>query len=207
MLENVFLHNATVARHICWVVKDLFRGGAGLEVPGKREYLYMKADVQALLCKTRHIPDAVIRDTVPEDAAVLGRLYAQAYFELMDQLPPPRSDTMEDFERIMIGLFVKAAKEPRKDVFKWIAVCSGRPVGFLVTRVTKDGSYVGEIGVHPSYRRKGIAQALLHRFAVFLKDQNVDTVELDVNARNTSAIGLYRSCGFKKTYTWRSGED
>ena len=46
---------------------------------------------------------------MPEDAATLGRLYAQAHFELMDQLPPSRSETVEDFTKAMMDLFIKTS--------------------------------------------------------------------------------------------------
>jgi len=162
----------------------------------------MEADVQALLSRTKCTPDLKTRAAMAEDAMTMGRLYAQAYFELMDQLPPPKSGTLEDFTKMMTELFIEASKQPQKGIFKWIAECSGCPVGFLITKMTEDhGGYVGEIGVLPSHRRKGIAQALLHRFAKFLKDRKVHTIELDVNIRNIPAIELYISCGFKKART------
>lgn len=171
----------------------------------------MKADVHDLLSRGRQIPDLVIRNANSEDASTLGELYAKAYFELMDQLPPPRSDTLEDFTSMMIESFTTTSIRKQREafgvnwhIFKWIAEYSGCPVGFLVTGVTEDRGYIGEIGVLPSYRRKGIAQALLHRFASFLKDRDVQMVELDVNIENLPAMGLYQSCGFKKTHTWCS---
>ena len=178
-------------------------------MPDKREFMHMEVDIESLLSKTTPVPDTEIRDAMPEDAATLGRLYAQAYFELMDQLPPPRSETVEDFTKAMMDLFIKTSQQTRKDewdVFRWIAEYCGRPVGFIVTGVTEDRGYVGEIGVLPSYRRKGIAQALLHGFAGFLKDRGVQVVQLDVNVENVPAIRLYQSCGFKKTHTWRSSQ-
>lgn len=177
----------------------------------QREFLRMEADVQSLLSRTKCIPDLKIRAAMAEDSMTMGRLYAQAYFELMDQLPPPRSETLEDFTKMMIELFTETSKQKQRqafgvtwNVFKWIAEYCGCPVGFLVTGVTEDHGYIGEIGVLPSYRRKGIAQALLHRFAKFLKDRKVPTIELDVNIRNIPAIELYRSCGFKKARTART---
>ena len=178
---------------------------------GQREYVHMEAGVRDLLRQTGTVPNLIIRDADPEDSQTLGELYAQAYFELMDQLPPPRSETLEDFTTMMIESFTKTSKQKQRkafgvawNIFKWIAEYFGCPVGFLVTGVTEDRGYIGEIGVLPSYRRRGIAQALLHRFASFLKDSDIQMVELDVNVDNSPAIGLYQSCGFKKTHTWCS---
>lgn len=169
-----------------------------------REYLHMETDVPTVLSKTRSIPEVKIRPTALGDEIILGRLYAEAYFELMDQLPPPKSDTLEDFREVMTGLFVKASKENHKDIFRWIAECSGDAVGFLITRVAQDHGYVGEIGVIPLHRRKGIAQALLREFASFLKEKRIQRIKLDVNAKNTPALGLYESCGFKRIRKWSS---
>jgi len=171
----------------------------------------MEADVLSILSKTRSIPEIEIRPTVTGDEMTLGRLYAKAYFELMDQLPPPRTKTLEDFIKMMIHLFTETSKQKQRqlfgvawNVFKWIAEYSRCPVGFLVTGAAEGLGYVGEIGVLPSYRRKGIAQALLRRFAGFLKDRGIQVVELDVNVENTPAISLFDSCGFKKIRKWQS---
>ena len=159
--------------------------------------MHMKADAQDLLSQARQVTGLVVREAVSEDAKILGELYAQAYFELMDQLPPPRSETLEEFTSMMIELFTKASKQSQRNIFKWIAEYHTCPVGFLVTRVNENRGYIGEIGVLPSNRRRGIAQALLRRFASFSKDFGVQLVELDVNVENIPAIELYKSCGFK----------
>jgi len=164
----------------------------------------MEADVPTVLSKTKSIPEIRTRLTAPGNEIILGRLYAEAYFELMNQLPPPRSKTLEDFTEMMTRLFIKASKENHKDIFKWIAEYSGNAVGFLITKVTQDFGYVGEMGVTPPHRRKGIAQALLHEFASFLKEKGIQMIKLDVNVKNTPAIGLYKSCGFKKIRRWCS---
>ena len=169
-----------------------------------REYLHMEADPQTVISKTRSVPEIKIRPTVPKDATILGRLYAEAYFELMDQLPPPRSRTLRDFIEMMTGLFIKASKENNKDIFKWIAEFCEDAVGFLITKVTQDFGHVGEIGVIPPHRKKGIAQALLHEFASFLSEKGIQKIKLDVNVRNAPAIALYESCGLRKISKWCS---
>lgn len=168
------------------------------------EYLHMETDVRTILSKAKSVLDLKIRPTVQGDEIILGKLYAEAYFELMDQLPPPRSKTLEDFKEMMTRLFIEASKEKRKDIFRWIAEYSGDAVGFLITRVTQDYGYVGEIGVTPPHRRKGRAQALLREFAIFLRGRGIQKIELDVNIENTSAIDFYESCGFIRIRKWCS---
>lgn len=141
---------------------------------------------------------------MPEDFSVLGVLYAESYFELMDQLPPPRSETLEGFTAMMTNLFKKATKEDRKDTVSWIAEYSGAAVGFLIAKITQDSGYIGEIGVLPRYRRTGIAVSLLCELANYLDERGIQKMELDVNVRNTPAISFYQFCGFTKKREWAS---
>jgi len=93
-----------------------------------REYLQIETDFPTVLSKTRFIPEVKIRPTALGDEIILGRLYAGACFELMDRLPPLKLDTLEDFTEVMASLFVEASKENHKDIFRWIAECSGDAV-------------------------------------------------------------------------------
>jgi len=163
----------------------------------EREFLHMEASVQDILNKTKFISELKIRPAKLGDETTLGRLYAEAYFELRDQLPPPKSRTLEDFRKTMVRLYTQASKEKHKNICTWMTEYSGVAVGFLTVKILQDFGYVGEIGVLPLYRRRGIAKALLHNFAIILKGRGIQMIKLDVNIKNTSAIKFYQSCGFK----------
>ncbi len=55
------------------------------------------------------------------------------------------------------------------------------------------------IGVHPQYRRQGLARALLQAGCALLKASGVAHVHLEVDERNHPARVLYRAFGFCET--------
>ena len=60
---------------------------------------------------------------------------------------------------------------------------------------------VGEItmvAVHPSYRRRGIAEKLINMLIEFEKQQNILKVNLEVRESNVPARELYAKLGFKE---------
>jgi ribosomal protein S18 acetylase RimI-like enzyme len=166
----------------------------------------MESDAQSILSKKRVVPDLKIRPSVPEDFSILGVLYAESYFEIVDILPPPRSETLEEFTTMMTDLFKKSSVEDHEDIVTWIAEYSGAAVGFLISKITQDSGYVGEIGVLPQHRRRGIAVSLLCELANYLDERCIRKIELDVDTRNTSAISFYKFCGFTKKREWVSQE-
>ena len=54
------------------------------------------------------------------------------------------------------------------------------------------------IGVHPSYRSRGLGQPILAAGMQHLCSNNVDYIKLDVDASNEPAIALYTRVGFRK---------
>ena len=72
------------------------------------------------------------------------------------------------------------------DVF--VAIESGNVAGFGGSR----GSFITWLFVHPAYRRKGIATALVR----FMLGRLREPVTLNVMSNNTSARALYEGIGF-----------
>ena len=65
---------------------------------------------------------------------------------------------------------------------------------------------IANVAVHPTYRRKGIAQALTQRAVSYLRRRNSGEVWLQVREDNQGAQALYRSVGFTDRVirtTWR----
>ena len=83
-------------------------------------------------------------------------------------------------------------------------------VGMLGAQGIAPEGEILSVAVHPEYRRRGIARALIARY---LKDaRDMDVVFLEVRRSNTAAQALYASfgfavCGERKNYYERPVED
>ena len=71
------------------------------------------------------------------------------------------------------------------------------------TFLTRAGLYLEDIFVLPSYRRRGIAKALLGRVAAIAQERNSGRLEWSVLDWNTSAIAFYESVGASVLPEWR----
>lgn len=83
-------------------------------------------------------------------------------------------------------------------------------IGRVTYLVEKDGLVIGKVrleshgtrgfisgfGILPEYRSMGYGRKALIAALNALRDQGLETVGLDVSASNSSALGLYKSCGF-----------
>ena len=82
-------------------------------------------------------------------------------------------------------------------------------VGFLVKDKTADcaqGLIVGQIcpgnteiytlATHPGHRRQGIAKYLTEKFTAVCRVQSIETIFIEVNEKNTSALIFYQNLGF-----------
>lgn len=80
--------------------------------------------------------------------------------------------------------------------FVWMA--DGRIVGNVTLLPTKawDRFLVANVAVHPNYRRRGIARAMMHAVTSAVKTRGGRAILLQVVKDNDSAIDLYRSLGY-----------
>lgn len=74
-----------------------------------------------------------------------------------------------------------------------------RIAGFtlLHRRGTTDTWYISAVGVHPDFRRRGIAQSLVGSAIDFVSAQNGKRLLLDVIEGNVPAVNLYTKLGFE----------
>ena len=80
--------------------------------------------------------------------------------------------------------------------FVWLA--EGRIVGNVTLLPTKtwDRYLVANVAVHPNYRRRGIARAMMHAVTSAVKTRGGRAILLQVVKDNDPAIDLYRSLGY-----------
>lgn len=71
-------------------------------------------------------------------------------------------------------------------------------VGYLGMHHILDEGFISNVAVHPAYRRRGIASALLREVTEYAEKHKITRVTLEVRASNRAAIALYERAGFEK---------
>lgn len=70
-------------------------------------------------------------------------------------------------------------------------------IGSLILYTDGNGAKVLTIGVHPSFRRKGIGKKLMFEAEAIVKSLKLSNINLEVSTNNVPAINLYTSLGFQ----------
>lgn len=94
----------------------------------------------------------------------------------------------------------------RYDPSLWLVAVDGqdRPVGFVLARVDDDvdgqrHGYVGDVGVVPRWRGRGLGELLLRRSLAELRARGLPYTTLDVDTENASgALRLYEKLGMQR---------
>ncbi|MCX8033915.1 MAG: ribosomal protein S18-alanine N-acetyltransferase [Thermodesulfovibrio sp.] len=84
-----------------------------------------------------------------------------------------------------------------KSLFK-VAQFEKEIIGYIVVRVILDEAEILSLAVKSSFRKRGIASALLRDIIFNLKKTFVKTCYLEVRKSNIGAINLYKRFGFKE---------
>ena len=61
----------------------------------------------------------------------------------------------------------------------------------------EDEEYISIVAVHPNYRGKGLAKALLTAGIQKMREQEATYISIGVDVVNTPAVSLYRKFGFE----------
>jgi [ribosomal protein S18]-alanine N-acetyltransferase len=85
-------------------------------------------------------------------------------------------------------------------------------VGYLCLWEIGHETHITNLAVHPSFRRRGMARALLRRTIEEARRNGIELVFLEVRPTNVEAVMLYESFGFRvigrrKGYYFDTGED
>ena len=70
--------------------------------------------------------------------------------------------------------------------------------GYLGMHHVLDEGYIANIAVHPRYRRRGVASALLQSLVEYARSISLSFLTLEVRPSNQAAISLYTAFGFEK---------
>ncbi len=119
---------------------------------------------------------------------------------------PPHLDRILQIERASFG----ADAWPRQSFREYYDDCrelffvvkfSRRIAGYIIACVDGRDAEIASLAVHPDYRRRGLAAALIRRVLRVLLAAGIRRVELMVRVGNTAGAQLYRSFGFRRVRT------
>ncbi|WP_242967958.1 GNAT family N-acetyltransferase [Tepidibacter mesophilus] len=92
-------------------------------------------------------------------------------------------------------------EEEKRGMIIYIAEKDQQIIGKIHIQLTSKIGGIYGLGVLPEHRGKGFGRAILVMGIKELKESNVSEVMLQVGAKNSNALNLYKSCGFMETST------
>lgn len=82
----------------------------------------------------------------------------------------------------------------------WLAVREEDSViAYVWVQTVLDEGYIGNVAVHPEYRRRGLGDLLLNELDRLAEERELRFLTLEVRAGNAPAIALYRKHGYAQT--------
>ena len=89
------------------------------------------------------------------------------------------------------------ASELENKLAYWLVALEGETVaGYIGSQTVMEETDMMNVAVHPDFRRKGIAEALVDGLVAALKEKGSRCLTLEVRASNEPAIKLYEKLGF-----------
>lgn len=82
--------------------------------------------------------------------------------------------------------------------FYFVAVSEGEVIGYAGYWWTFGEAQITNIAVNPSFRKKGIASALMDKMIAHCIDTDVYSITLEVRVSNNAAINMYEKYGFER---------
>ena len=77
-----------------------------------------------------------------------------------------------------------------------VAMLEGRVIAYGGMLLAPDEGQVTNIAVHPDFRRRGCARAILHALYTEAERRQLEQIVLEVRVSNAAAIALYESEGY-----------
>ncbi len=94
---------------------------------------------------------------------------------------------------------VAIASELSNPLSCWLVAMEGvRLAGYVGSQTVLDETDMMNIAVHPDFRRRGIAEALVKELVGELSNRGSHCLALEVRASNAPAIALYEKLGFSQ---------
>ena len=91
-----------------------------------------------------------------------------------------------------------ASELDNKLAFWLVATDEDRVAGYIGSQTVMDETDMMNVAVHPDFRRKGIAEALVNALVGNLQRMGSHCLTLEVRVTNVPAIALYEKLGFSE---------
>ena len=69
-------------------------------------------------------------------------------------------------------------------------------IGKIKVSYSENSAFISAFGILPEVRGKGYGKAALKEALRIIIEKNIDEIELDVECKNSTALNLYKACGF-----------
>lgn len=155
----------------------------------------------------RHLHGITFRKATNADAREIAR-QNDIYFNddlndfkntLNDNKPdtiPPEAEKIIPDEDVMLP-----EEEEKRGMTIYLAEKDQRIIGKVHLQLISGIGGIYGLGVLPEYRGQGYGRAILIMAIEKLKEANAREIMLQVAAKNSKALNLYKSCGFMETST------
>lgn len=81
----------------------------------------------------------------------------------------------------------------------WLLARLGQePAGYVWVQTVLDEGYIGNVAVHPQFRRRGVGDCLLEKLDALAAEKKLSFLTLEVRAGNEPAKALYRKHGYRE---------
>jgi ribosomal protein S18 acetylase RimI-like enzyme len=160
-----------------------------------RSFRHMQIDLAERPEDTGAAPAGIaIRRIVPErDLRAIHRIFVEAFRQEWGYRVVP----FEEWSALEV-------EAQSYDPTLWhLATERDRPVGAITGTVMGNLGWIGELGVRPPWRSRGIGSALLHRSFATFAARGLERVRLNVDAENPmGATRLYERVGMRIVRGW-----
>ena len=83
----------------------------------------------------------------------------------------------------------------------YIIELNGEIIGKIKVDYSETSAFICGFGIVPAFRGKGYGKASLMETISLITKKGIHEIELDVEGKNSTALNLYKACGFKEKST------
>lgn len=91
-----------------------------------------------------------------------------------------------------------------KGAYYFVAETEEKIIGYLSAKAILDEADLWYIAVEPGYQHQGIGNQLLKKFMEVMKEDEINSITLEVRKSNQNAISLYKKHDFREISIRRS---